>query len=183
MSERNVSSDDDSSHENAGGRPGGLFYLLGRVELRFAQICVVLMTALVLTSAVARTVGTPMNWTVDLATFTFAWAVFIGSDVAWRRDRMVSIDILVDRLPAVPRELVRLVCTVLIAVLLAALVVTGTTLAIDASDRSFDGVPWLSYTWPTLAVPVGSLLMLITTGSKIRDQVQSLRRGGEAATS
>src|SRR5699024_6304063 len=67
---------DDHSHESAGGRRGGLFHLLGRVELRFAQLCVVMMTVLVLTSAVARTVGTPMNWTVDLATFTFAWAVF-----------------------------------------------------------------------------------------------------------
>lgn len=181
MTEPKETGDDHTSFESAGGRPGGLFYLLGRIELRFAQISVVIMTVLVLTSAIARTVGTPMNWTVDLATFTFAWTVFIGADVAWRRDRMVSIDILVDRLPAVPRELVRLVCTLLIAALLVALVVTGTILASDASDRSFDGVPWLSYTWVTLAVPVGSLLMLFTTLHKLRDQVQLLRRGGKAA--
>ncbi|WP_147919162.1 TRAP transporter small permease [Ruania zhangjianzhongii] len=169
-----------AAHESAGGRPGGLFYTLGRVELRFAQLCVVVMTALVLTSAIARTVGTPMNWTVDLATFTFAWAVFIGADVAWRRDRMVSIDILVDRLPAVARRWVQLACTVLVAALLAALVITGTMLAADASDRSFDGVPWLSYTWVTMAVPIGCLLMLITTGHKLRSQIQSLRgRHGE----
>lgn len=169
--------DDDRAHDSAGGRPGGIFHLLGRVELRFAQLCVVVMTALVLTSAVARTVGSPMNWTVDLATFTFAWAVFVGADVAWRRDRMVSIDIVVDRLPETARRWVQLGCTVLVGVLLAVLVVTGTILAKDASDRSFDGVPWLSYTWVTLAVPVGCLLMLITTVRRVRDQLRSLRTG------
>lgn len=173
---------DDSAHDNAGGRPGGLFYALGKVELRFAQLCVVIMTVLVLTSAVARTVGTPMNWTVDLATFTFAWAVFIGADVAWRRGRMVSIDIVVDLLPTAVRRWVQLVSTVLVGVLLAVLVVTGTVLAKDASDRSFDGVPWLSYTWVTIAVPVGCLLMLVTTVRMLRDQVRLLRAGERAST-
>ncbi|GAA4428842.1 TRAP transporter small permease [Georgenia halophila] len=173
-------SDDREDPANDAALPGsGFFLLLGRVELRFAQLCVVLMTALVLTSALARTFGEPMNWTVDLATFTFAWAVFVGADVAWRRDRMVSIDVLVDRLPDGPRAWVRLLSYVIIAVFLVVLAYTGTRLADDASDRSFDGVPWLSYTWVTIAVPIGALLMLYTTVHKIRGEIRARRDGGE----
>ncbi|WP_125778156.1 TRAP transporter small permease [Antribacter gilvus] len=152
---------------------------LGRVELRFTQACLVLMTLLVLLSATSRTAGRPLSWTVDLATFVFAWAVFVGADVAWRRDRMVTIDLLAVRLPARPRNGVRLANDVLIAVFLVARVVTGVQLAGDAADRSFSGLPWLSYTWVTLSVPVGCLLMLVTTLRRIRRDVAALREPGE----
>src|ERR687896_818455 len=110
----------------------GFFGLIGRMELRFAQACVALMTLLVLTSAVSRTAGRPLSWTVDLATFTFAWAVFVGADVAWRRDRMVSIDLLVDRFPERMQSVVRLLNYALTAVFLVALVVTGLRLSYTA---------------------------------------------------
>jgi TRAP-type C4-dicarboxylate transport system permease small subunit len=152
-----------------------LYEALGRVELRFAQVCIVLMTLLVLVSATARTAGRPQSWAVDLATFLFAWAVFVGADVAWRRDRMVTIDLLVVRFPARPRYGVRLANDVLIALFLVAMVVTGVQLAGDAADRSFSGLPWLSYTWVTLSVPVGCLLMLVTTLRRIRGDVAALR--------
>ncbi|MFD2794723.1 TRAP transporter small permease [Promicromonospora vindobonensis] len=155
-----------------------LYEKLGRVELRFTQACLVLMTLLVLVSATSRTVGRPLSWTVDLATFVFAWAVFVGADVAWRRDRMVTIDTLVARFPARPRTGVRLANDLLIAVFLVAMVVTGVQLAGDAADRSFSGLPWLSYTWVTLSVPVGCLLMLLTTLRRIHGDVATLRAPG-----
>jgi TRAP-type C4-dicarboxylate transport system permease small subunit len=161
----------------------GFYRLLGRVELRFAQACVVLMTLLVLLSAIARTVGEPLSWTVDLATFTFAWAVFIGADVAWRRDRMVSIDLLLDRLPERARAWVRLLNHALIAAFLITLAVTSLRMSYTAFDRSFSGLPWLSYTWVTIAVPVGSLLMLYTTAYKIRHAVAAARRRARESAS
>jgi TRAP-type C4-dicarboxylate transport system permease small subunit len=161
----------------------GFYRVLGRVELHFAQVCIVLMTLLVLTSAIARTAREPQSWTVDLATFTFAWAVFVGADVAWRRDQMVSIDLLVERFPERMRAVVRLVNYALIVAFLIALAVTGARLSYTAYDRSFSGLPWLSYTWVTIAVPVGSLLMLYTTAYKIRYAVAAARgRARESAT-
>jgi TRAP-type C4-dicarboxylate transport system permease small subunit len=159
------------------GADGGFFGLLGRMELRFAQACVALMTLLVLASAISRTAGRPLSWTVDLATFTFAWAVFVGADVAWRRDRMVSIDLLVERFPERLRAWVRLANLLLVAAFLVAMVITGVRLAQTAEDRSFSGLPGLSYAWVTAAVPVGCLLMLATTVYKIRHTVAEVRGG------
>jgi TRAP-type C4-dicarboxylate transport system permease small subunit len=61
-----------------------LYEALGQGELRFAQACVVLMTLLVLVSATARTAGSPLSWTVDLATFLFAWS---RSTCSWSGSR------------------------------------------------------------------------------------------------
>lgn len=153
---------------STGGADGGLFGLLGRIEFRLAQGCITLMTVLVLASAVTRTVGRPASWTVDLATFTFAWGVFLGADVAWRRSAMVSINLLVDRVPERLRAWIGLVNLVLIAGFLVAMVWTGAMLVSTAQDRGLSGLPGLSYAWVTAAVPVGCLLMLLTTAFKIR---------------
>ncbi|AYY15050.1 TRAP transporter small permease [Actinobacteria bacterium YIM 96077] len=154
----------------------GPYGMLGRVELRFAQMCVALIAVLVLVSALARTVGQPVAWAVDLATFFLAWGVFVGADVAWRHNRMVSIDVLVERLSPRVRSWLQLVNHLLIALFLLAFVVLGTRLAYTTADRSFDGLPWLSYTWVTLAVPTGCLLMLYTTAHRIRHTMDVLRR-------
>lgn len=153
----------------------GFFEWLGRVELRLAQLAIVLMTLLVLISAGARTAGKPVGEAIDAATFFFAWACFIGADVALRNDKMVSIDLLVDRLSERARAWVQLGNGLLMSVFLIAMVITGTWLAITTGDRSFTGIAWLSYTWVTLAVPVGCLLMLYTMTHKIRAQIRGLR--------
>ena len=153
----------------------GLFGLLGRFEFRLAQAFIALMTVLVLASAITRTVGRPASWTVDLATFTFAWAVFLGADVAWRRSNMVSINLVVDRLPERVRAWVGLVNLVLIAGFLAAMVWTGAMLVRTAQDRGLSGLPGLSYAWVTAAVPVGCLLMLLTTVVKMRSTLAEAR--------
>lgn len=153
----------------------GIYHVVGQVELRLAQVAVVLMTLLVLFSAGSRTAGRPVSWAVDAATFFFAWAAFVGADVALRRDKMVSIDLVVDRLPARGRQWVRLGNSFLMSAFLLVMVVTGIWLSITTRDRSFSGLAWLSYTWVTLSVPVGSLMMLYTMTHKIRAQVRGLR--------
>lgn len=156
----------------AAGR--GFFHRLGRVELRFVQLCVVLMTLLVLTSAVSRTVGRPVSWAVDLATFSFAWAVFVGADLALRNGKMVSIDLLIDRFPERVRTWVQLANSVMVVVFLIAMVVLGSMLSSSTYERTFSGLPWLSYTWVTVSVPLGCLLMLYTMTHRIRELVREL---------
>lgn len=160
---RREADDDDAA---PAGR--GFFHVLDRIEVRFTQVTLVAMTLLVLISAIARTMRSPVSWAVDLATFTFAWVIFVGADIALRRGKMVSIDILVDLLPARFRRWVDLGNAVLMAAFLAVMVVTGFMLVRATVDRTFSGLPWLSYSWVTLAVPVGCLLMLLTMSQRIK---------------
>lgn len=55
--------------------------------------------------------------------------------------------------------------------LLVALIGFGVWLSYTTRFRSFQGIPWFSYTRVTLSVPVGGLLMLITTTLKIREKL------------
>nr|WP_227738436.1 TRAP transporter small permease subunit [Thermotoga maritima] len=55
------------------------------------------MIVLVFASGVARFLKHPINWAVDMSSFLFAWACFFAVDVAWRENKMMSVDILVKK--------------------------------------------------------------------------------------
>lgn len=172
--------DASKTPSSTGGKDGapagsGFYRVLGRVEVWITQAAVIAMTLLVLTSAVTRTAGKPQSWAVDLATFSFAWAVFVGADVALRKGKMISIDLVVERLPQRAQQWLAVVNSALVIVFLVVFVVFGVRLSYTTADRSFSGLPWLSYTWVTIAVPVGCLLMLYTMSHLVRDQVRRLR--------
>lgn len=148
-----------------------LYELIGRAEVFIAKSAMVILTGFVFVAAVARTLHSPVVWAVDAATFLFAWCVFLASDAAMRRDKLVTIDIVTSRLPPKAQYYIKLVNYIIIAVFLAALVGFGFWLSYTTRLRTFQGIPGFSYTWVTLSVPIGCLLMLVTTILKVRDQV------------
>jgi TRAP-type C4-dicarboxylate transport system permease small subunit len=148
-----------------------LYERIGKIELLIAKFALATLTALVLLSAVARSIHQPVAWAVDAATFLFAWCVFLGSDYAMRNDKLVTIDIIVSRLPLKARYYIKLVNQVIIIIFLAALVGFGFYLSYTTRLRAFQGMPAISYTWVTLSVPIGSLLMLTTTILKVKEQI------------
>jgi len=148
-----------------------LYERIGRAEVFIAKSALAILTAFVFISAVARTLHYPVAWAVDAATFLFAWCVFLGSDAAMRQDKLVTIDIVTARLPLRAQYYIRLVNQFIIIVFLAALVGFGFWLSYTTRLRSFPGLTGFSYTWVTLSVPIGSLLMLVTTILKVKEQV------------
>lgn len=141
---------------------------LGRVEAVLAASFLLGMVGLIFLGGVARILGTPLNWTGDFATALFAWACFLCADIAWRRDGLMSIDLLTARLPEATRTTLHRFNLLLIAGFLGFVVWTGTMLAWSSRMRSFQGIPEISYSWITASLPVGALLLLLTTLVKLR---------------
>jgi TRAP-type C4-dicarboxylate transport system permease small subunit len=146
----------------------GLYRMLCRAEALVAGSFLLLMVALIFLGGVARMLGTPLNWTTDLATCLFAWGCFLAADVAWRNHSMMSIEVLVGRLPARLRQGIRLLNYALITAFLLYLIVAGFHLAWVSRIRTFQGMPGVSYSWVTASLPSCALLLLITTLRHIR---------------
>lgn len=141
---------------------------LVRWEARIAGAFLVLMVVLIFGGGVARLAGVPQNWTIDAATCLFAWACFLCADIAWRRDALMAIDLVVVRLPpAAQRMLAHANHAIIVAFLLYG-IVAGTYLSWVSRARSFQGIPEVSYSWVTMSMPVGCLLLLVTTILKLR---------------
>lgn len=148
-----------------------LYEAIGKAEVFIAKGSLAILTALVFVSAVARTVRHPLVWTVDAATFLFAWCVFLSADIAIRNDKLVSIDMVVKKLPKKIQFYLKLFNQIVIMVFLAALIGFGFWLSYTTRLRTFQGIPGFSYTWVTLSVPVGCILMLATTILKVKEQL------------
>lgn len=150
---------------------------LCRMEAFIARTFLVLMVTLIFTAGFARLAGHPMNWAVDAATCIFAWACFFSADVAWRQNRMMAVDILTARLSERGQKIFRMVNYVILTAFLIYLVPTGLWLSYISRERSFQGVPEVSYSWVTMSIPVCGTMLLVTTILKIRDEAGWGRRG------
>jgi TRAP-type C4-dicarboxylate transport system permease small subunit len=145
-----------------------LYASLCRVEATIAGTFLIAMVALIFLGGVARLAHHPLNWTTDIATCLFAWACFLAADVAWRNNSMMAIEVVTNRLPPHIQSLLRRLNYAIIAGFLAYLIYYGFTLAWISRARSFQGIPSVSYSWVTVSLPVGALLLLITTLRKVR---------------
>lgn len=141
-------------------------------EELLAGIFLVAIMALIFASGFARSVGHPLRWSMDAATFLFAWVVFFSADVALRKDRHICIEALTKNLPPNLQRRISLINYLCIIVFLGFLICYGIVLAYTSRFRTFQGIPGFSYMWVTLSVPIGCTLILITTLIKGRNLLQ-----------
>jgi TRAP-type transport system small permease protein len=146
-----------------------------RAEAILAGTFLVLMVLLIFAGGVARMMHHPINWTIDLATCFFAWAVFLCADIAWRNDALMSIDVLAERLPPPAQQALRQVNYAIISAFLLYAIYAGFWLSWVSRARSFQGIPGVSYSWVTMSLPVGAFLLLVTTLLKVRGAIGSPR--------
>jgi len=155
-----------------------LYERICAAEAFVAATFLVFMVALIFLGGVMRMLGHPINWSGDFATAFFAWACFLAADIAWRKNSLMAIEVLVDRLSVRAQLALRLVNYTLISAFLLYLIVMGVYLSWISRVRSFQGIPEISYSWVTMSLPVGALLLLITTLLKVRAEL----RGEHEAT-
>lgn len=141
-------------------------------ETLLIKVFLIFIVTLVFVAASTRYAGYPINWSVDIALCLFAWCTFLSADVAMRNNKLMKVDFLVRKLSSKNQDLIEIFNLVIIAVFLLALIGFGLWLSYTTRFRTFQGIPWFSYTWVTLSVPVGSALMLITTINKIKGKMR-----------
>ena len=134
-----------------------------------AMLCMI--AVLVFWSAVARTVGMPVNWAQDVSLLAFGWLTFIGSDIILKSGGLIRIDMLSNRFPKSVQKTLMLVFDVFMLLFLLILIVYGFLLVSQSWNRTFNTLK-MSYAWCTLAVPVGSLLMFFSMLGKMLGDIR-----------
>jgi TRAP-type C4-dicarboxylate transport system permease small subunit len=142
---------------------------LCRLEAIVAGVFLVVMVVMIFVGGIARMMAMPLNWTGDVATCLFAWACFLCADVTWRNNGLMAVELISGRLAPQGQRLLTLCNYLIICAFLVYVVCTGLWLSWVSRARSFQGIPEVSYSWITLSMPVGAILLLITTLLKMRD--------------
>jgi TRAP-type C4-dicarboxylate transport system permease small subunit len=149
-----------------------IYQFLGKAEVFISATCFTVSLVLIFSSAIARTLKHPINWSQDMSLFLFAWGVFLSADAAMRADKLINIDLLVGRFPQRIRKYIAIAIYALILGFLAILIYNGIKLSIFSRRRVFQGIPGFSYSWVILSIPAGALLQSTTVILKLRRLLQ-----------
>jgi TRAP-type C4-dicarboxylate transport system permease small subunit len=103
---------------------------------------------------------TPATWAGELATLAFAWVVFVGASVCFKRGGHVSIDMLVNFLPRVLRARLQAAIDVVVLVFCVSVAVLATRFSIQSWDHP-TSVLRVPVSVNYLAVAVGFGMMAI----------------------
>ena len=72
--------------------------MLKRIELACGGILLVAVVILVAVASVARAMGSPIIWSVEMAQLIFAWLCMLAADIAMQQDRHFGLEIIQDSL-------------------------------------------------------------------------------------
>lgn len=142
-----------------------------KLEQFFAGGTLIMIAVLVFLSAVARTIGKPINWAQDVSLLAFGWLTFIGADIIIKSGSLIRIDMLVNKFPKVLQKVLTLIFDVMMLLFLLILIIYGFLLVSQSWNRAFNTLK-LSYAWCTLAVPVGSVLMFFSIIGKLWEDIR-----------
>lgn len=132
-----------------------------KLEEFLVSLFIAVITFLVFISAIARGLGHPLNWAIDVSLLLFAWLVFLGADTALRKADFVRVDMLVIRLPEKTQKFLYYFMYALSIGFLCVLIRFGIPLSIENSKRLFQTLG-VSYSCATISAPVGSVLLIVT---------------------
>ena len=117
-----------------------------KLEELIALILVAGIAVLVFVSALMRTIGHPLNW--------------------------IGVDLFVKKFPAGVQKVLDILFKVIIAAFLCVLIYYGYGMTTSGWARQITSLH-ISYSWVTMAVPVGSFFMLISTIRNIIERVKT----------
>ena len=143
-----------------------------RFEEKLALVLLAGLAVLVFISALMRTFKHPLNWAQDVALVAFAWLIFIGGDVAVRGSGLIGVDMVVSKLPKSVQKWLDVFYKCLIIAFLCVLVFYGFRMVRQGWNRQIAALG-ISYGWVTLAVPVGSFLMIISTAISLVKRIKT----------
>lgn len=145
------------------------------LEEAFTSLLLLAIVVLVFVAAITRYLGTPINWSVDVAQALFVWVIYVGAHQALLRRQHIGVSFFVDRLHPNARTAIYLLTSAVIAWFLVMIIVHGTQVSIINVRRILQNIP-VSYSWVTMAAPVGALLMLFTTLARMIERGVALAR-------
>jgi TRAP-type C4-dicarboxylate transport system permease small subunit len=144
---------------------------LANFELIFASLCVTTTTLLVLMNVFLRYfMNTGIYWSEEVATMCFVWCIFVGSASAYKNGAHLGVDLLVRKLPKVPRAIVKILVDILL-ILINGYILYLSVKFVSTSYQKPTAVLAISSAWVSSSLIVGFGL---TTIYAIRDMVADI---------
>ena len=160
-----------------------------RIEEIFVGMCFFGVVSLTFMNAVLRTMKRPIVTADDLCLLLFAWAAFLGADVALRYSRLVGMDMVTRKFPPKTQKFIQLLVFSIMIAAMVMIIPYGFQLASRNWNRVMNSLP-LSYGYVTISLPISCFLMIFTSLLKMikiitnfKDDSYNVKKDNPGATS
>ena len=149
---------------------------LNNFELIFASLCVTATTLLVLMNVFLRYfMNTGIYWSEEVATMCFVWCIFVGSASAYKNGAHLGVDLLVKKLPKIPRAIVKLIVDILLIAINGYILYLSIKF-VSTSYQKPTAVLAISSAWVSSSLIVGfGLTTIYAIRDLIRDIVKTVK--------
>jgi TRAP-type C4-dicarboxylate transport system permease small subunit len=131
---------------------------------RIAEIAIVVIISLMAVAVFAEVIfryvlPLPLFWTEEFARYCLVWSSLLGAGVALKRGEHIAVTFFTDKFPKTIQMKVSLLVQIFIAVFLGVILWGGFCLVIITRHQLSPAMR-IPMSWPYMAVPIGSLIML-----------------------
>lgn len=160
---------------------------INKVVCTFLTIVFTIMVTVIFAQVVFRyALSHPLSWSEELARYLFIWATFLGASVAFYEGTHISVHLFVEKIRNIRvRALVMVIADFCCLWFLGMYVYDG----FIVSSRIFNlgqfspSMEWLPIGLVFLAIPIGSLFMILNVLAYTLRHINSLMTGAEIETS
>ena len=145
-----------------------------RLEFACAVAVLAAIVVLVGVASVARYLGSPIIWSVEIAQLLFAWECMLAADLAMQRNRHFGLTLLLDNLSARARRFVEIGNLLVLIALLGFLLVYALRNTFLMHQRLI-GATQMNASLVHAAMPFGLALMLRTLAIRLWQAVADMR--------
>lgn len=116
-------------------------------------------------------INTSIDFSEELARYSFVWAVFLGSVLCYRQHSHAAIEIFVNKTPTRLRRPVLILSSLVCSAFFLLLIVHGTSITIDAMGQATASLG-ISMALPYAAVPAGGFLLFIYSLEILHERIK-----------
>ena len=139
-------------------------WLISHFEELFSALLIFVMSIF----AFGNVISLPLNFTEELNVYFFVWLAFLGSAWASLKGSHMTVTLIYDKFPQIPRKVLYLLIQVVSLGFFAALFYCGWVEVRDEIDlgamtETLEVPTW----WFTSSIPIGSALIIVRTIQKM----------------
>ena len=155
--------------------------VLEKVEKAILAVTVGIMVIIIAYQVIMRYIFAHANsWSEELARYLFIYDVMIGAAIAIRRNSHLQIDILINLMKPKVRTLLTIIATLAGMVFMVFLLSYSITL-VQTGARTMSAGLGIPMSIPYSCMPVGIVLMLLTSIEVLFKNISALRGAGKEA--
>ena len=153
--------------------------ILEKIEFVIIAVAIIVMIFAMMDQVIMRYVFSKANsWSDELTRYLFIYTVMFGASIAVRRNSHLQIDLIIGRLKPRSKAIFTIVTTVVGIVFLVMLTMYSFALCEQGATNTSAGLG-ISMNIPYMALPIGCVLMILTSIEVLFKNIAALKTGEE----